>query len=1009
MIAAFFPANRPGRLLLLILALYLALAIPHSLIAPLTSGNDEWAHFLYARFIAEHGRLPINLAERQNRAEAGTKADDPPLYHLLVAAAAAGEPPARLLRPVDGDPQRQLADNQVVSYAFLVHTGYENFPFPGELWVWAMGRALSILFGAGLIVLTYLTGLTLFARPTWALAAAGLLAFIPAFIFHTSVMTYDSLGALFTALFLLVAIQAIKQPDRWRWWSLLGLLAGLAVTTKYSSVLLPLEIVFVSGLAARCRTILAGGGWFGWLAQRVGVAGLAMLLATSWWFGFVIWHFNTIDTQGPVRGVLEPLLVRGGNDSTAISVTAFLLGEESVSVDLPAPARQRDYGYLAWQMVESFWSARIAERYLLSPWLAGLMLGAVLLSGLGLVRLWLGPRDLTGLTRTWLALLLVHTLLVVPLILIRVFVSFDPLEAVQGRHILFPAVSAIPLLLVWGWAQWSPKISPAVLAGLFLWSGLGQVGWAAQVYPGPLPLWQANHPPSEAAAFEPAGLALLPELQFLASRWRESDGGQALEISLWWQAQARMRQDYLVELSLVDGAGQVVSLSLAHPVQGRYPTRAWEVGDLVRDDHWLPLNGPLQGRYELHLRLLDRQAQPLADNQMVNLGPVELAVAEPASAPCATWFQGQPDQRGRLAQPYRLRANFTIISPTPPQLTAPSPEAAHPEIRPLVSVGDFHLFIVEPHWAEAYAWPAGGTACAPLRLDLRPRDFSPPQLAQPLAANFNDEILLLGYELPTRRIAAGGRLPLTLYWQALAYVGEDYQIFDNLLNSQQQRWGGYDRRAKDGYSTLLWAPGEVITDRFGVPVAPDAPDGVYTIDVGLYRKTEAGAVSLPLFVDGQPEPQSSIRLGPIKVGGPPAAVTTTNPTPQVAVQQTFGDQITLLGYDRAESASGLTLTFYWQAEAIPATDYTVFLHLRDGAEQNVAQMDQPPAQGQYPTSLWDPGEIIAGQITLPLTEGTLAAGEYVPVVGLYDFSSGVRLPLTGSAATELRLESVTLP
>jgi len=83
-----------------ILAIYVVLAVAYSLALPLSMGDDEWAHFLYIRFIAEHGRLPINLAERGNWDEVGYKADDPPLYHLLVAGLTASVEPAHLLRPL---------------------------------------------------------------------------------------------------------------------------------------------------------------------------------------------------------------------------------------------------------------------------------------------------------------------------------------------------------------------------------------------------------------------------------------------------------------------------------------------------------------------------------------------------------------------------------------------------------------------------------------------------------------------------------------------------------------------------------------------------------------------------------------------------------------------------------------------------------------------------------------------------------------------------------------------
>ncbi|HMQ54393.1 MAG TPA: glycosyltransferase family 39 protein [Anaerolineae bacterium] len=1029
--------------LIIILLVYVALATAHSLIVPLTAGNDEWAHFLYARFIAEHGRLPTSLAEREDKNEAGTKSDDPPLYHLLVAAAGqlTGEPD-RVLRPINGEPRRQLADNQVVPYAFLVHNVYEKFPFAGEVRLWYVGRALSIVSGLALISLTYITGLPLFASRRPALLAAACLAFWPAFIFPTSVMTYDGLGAVCTALLLLVGLKLLGRPDGWWGWLALGALAGVAVTVKYTSVLLPLEIILVAWLASSGRVpedrpATAPSPRFetGLFFKRVILAGLAMLLATSWWFGFVLWHFNTVESKGWLAGLLEPLLVRGGNDSTAISVTAFLLGTESLSVELPGQARERHYGQMLWTLGESFWSAPIVDRFLLSPWLPGLYGLTLLVALVGLWRWWRRQPGRSRLSQA-LVLLLAHTVLITPLILVRSLLSFDPLEAVQGRHLLFPAATAIPVLLVWGWRQWSGWLAPGLVVGLLLWSGLGQIGGAALVYPRPMPIWTAATHPPDLTGLTMSNAAPIEALRLLGWQGQLSPDGSALEVSLWWQAQAAMAEDYLIELKLSDGAGTLLSYSLAHPLQGRYPTRAWEAGDIVEDRHGLPLLGQATGEFQLELRLLTRAAVPLSPESGLTLGTLSLSFNEPVE-PCAVWHQGREQTDSFLSPAYRRWASFVVAGDQAPELV--DLQTGRPARQPLVRQGRFYVFVVEPDWGPRYQLRVGGELCRTLAFDLRPRDFTPPEIPTPLLVNFNDEVELIGFNLPTRRIQPGGRLPLDLYWRAKTYIGADYLIFDNILDSQQQRWGGYDRRARDGYSTLLWAPNEVITDRFGVPVAPDAPAGIYTIDLGLYHKRESGPVSLPVLVEGQPTGQTSLRLGPIKIGGPPPNVVASRVEPQIELNQSFGSQITLLGYDlglgnetgpavqafsgdgsplpadpaspsnsSAGPASLLPLTLYWQAQTIPAADYTVFVHLRDRLNQNVAQQDQPPAQGQYPTSLWDAGEIIVDPVTLPL-DPALPAGEYALVVGLYNLATGERLSAPALSNGELHLKTISLP
>lgn len=298
--------------------------------------------------------------------------------------------------------------------------------------------------------------------------------------------------------------------------------------------------------------------------------------------------------------------------------------------------------------------------------------------------------------------------------------------------------------------------------------------------------------------------------------------------------------------------------------------------------------------------------------------------------------------------------------------------------------------------------------------------------------NFERQLKLLGYELPVRRVQPGQGVPVTLYWQGLQWMGENLVMFTRLLNAPpaaggQQVWGGYDRLARENYSTLFWAPGEVVVDGFAAPVAPEAPHGIYTLSLGWYRAAAGEAVSLQLVDPDSDEPlgATSVSLGPIKVGGPPPGVTVPNAAPQVITNVAAGPQIKLLGFDAwldctgAEAGCsagaplpvqtgpirGLTLALYWQALAAPDRDYTVFVHLRRPDGGIVAQQDGPPAGGAYPTGLWDPGEVIRHEARLALTGGLLPAGAYELVTGMYDLATGVRLPVEGSPDGVILLHS----
>jgi hypothetical protein len=158
---------------------------------------------------------------------------------------------------------------------------------------------------------------------------------------------------------------------------------------------------------------------------------------------------------------------------------------------------------------------------------------------------------------------------------------------------------------------------------------------------------------------------------------------------------------------------------------------------------------------------------------------------------------------------------------------------------------------------------------------------------------------------------------------------------------------------------------------------------------------------------------TAVTIGPIKVGGPPEELTVDQATPETEVNVLLGEQIELLGFDlarpetddsAAEKSDPLRLTFYWQALNPMDADYTVFVHLRNEAGETVAQKDSPPANGAYPTSLWDAGEIIKDNVDLPLSQ--LDPGRYHLMVGMYDFETGIRLPVTGSVDSAISLADV---
>ncbi len=78
----------------------------------------------------------------------------------------------------------------------------------------------------------------------------------------------------------------------------------------------------------------------------------------------------------------------------------------------------------------------------------------------------------------------------------------------------------------------------------------------------------------------------------------------------------------------------------------------------------------------------------------------------------------------------------------------------------------------------------------------------------------------------------------------------------------------------------------------------------------------------------------------------------------------------------------VTVTLYWRPLRPLPANYTSFVHLLDDRGEKIAQHDAPPGGVYYPTSLWQPGELLRDRHPLVLPEA-MPPGPYSLRVGLY--------------------------
>ena len=111
----------------------------------------------------------------------------------------------------------------------------------------------------------------------------------------------------------------------------------------------------------------------------------------------------------------------------------------------------------------------------------------------------------------------------------------------------------------------------------------------------------------------------------------------------------------------------------------------------------------------------------------------------------------------------------------------------------------------------------------------------------------------------------------------------------------------------------------------------------------------------------------------------------------------FLDQIDLVSarIEPNEARSGGEVRVYltWSSRRQIGDDYTMFLHLRRGAAETVAQVDVRPGSDRAPTYDWRPGRRVFDELTLMTPDGA-APGELRVVLGLYRAAGAQRLPAT---------------
>lgn len=374
--------------------------------------------------------------------------------------------------------------------------------------------------------------------------------------------------------------------------------------------------------------------------------------------------------------------------------------------------------------------------------------------------------------------------------------------------------------------------------------------------------------------------------------------GDVVGLSLYWRREQRAGGEIKASLRLVDPRGHVYA-QIDPPLGEDFrPVAAWSPDEVVRENYGLllPADAP-PGGYHVELRLYDaaeRHDLPLRDGRDAALGtslalrtidvklptrpapPSAQDVIQPAKVsfgevaqlagyglPAGKWQAGEYVSitlNWRALQPdgQRYRPVLRLIDAGGSEVAKRAREAALPVARwrPGELVRDIHdwrlplalqdgtcTVALDLERPDGTALPlgSGGTRfiLGQVSVAARPDYTAPAPPEHPSAYTLGEFARLAGFDVTATTLHPGETLRLTLHWQAMAEPEENYKVFTHLLSADEHVWGQHDSiPCAGGCPTSSWAEREAIADQYTLTLQPDAPLGVYRIEVGMYRPSD---------------------------------------------------------------------------------------------------------------------------------------------------------------------------
>jgi 4-amino-4-deoxy-L-arabinose transferase-like glycosyltransferase len=169
---------------------------------------------------------------------------------------------------------------------------------------------------------------------------------------------------------------------------------------------------------------------------------------------------------------------------------------------------------------------------------------------------------------------------------------------------------------------------------------------------------------------------------------------------------------------------------------------------------------------------------------------------------------------------------------------------------------------------DGWSWQLALLQNDETELGLGPVDLRLARPSNPIVeGNLGDVVRLLGYDIGSTRVQAGATLPLTLTWECLDTMDDDYTVFVHLVGADGEPLAQVDSQPLGGsYPTSFWDAGERLRDPYLLELPADLAPGEYELRVGMYLL--ATGDRLPLYGSGGQSLGDSVRLDTVTITVP---------------------------------------------------------------------------------------------------------------------------------------------